>query len=64
MTLPEIQNALQRLIYIHPLTETNVEEVVNSGTGVIFRTRDTGATERVRELEGTLEEIERLARNA
>lgn len=36
MTLPEIQNALARMPYLHPLTDTNVDELVTVGTAVHF----------------------------
>ncbi len=42
MTLPELHAELRRLLYAHPLADTNVESVANIGTCVEIETDESG----------------------
>lgn len=50
MTLPEIQNALSSLLYLHPTSATNVEAVENVGTDIHFVTDASELQEQIKEL--------------
>lgn len=59
MTLPEIQDALSRLLYQHPTSATNVESVENVGTDVRFVTDTSGLDSEIEDLKEVRDDLQK-----